>query len=108
MSHRTLGFAGTPDLLAEAQGKPGDVVVDWKSSHAPETEIQIGGYAELFEHHGYKRIRTCFEIVLEDTTYHIFEYQPRTSRALFRAALSLYKWRQANGGRKNKQDLTKV
>ena len=96
MAHKTLGFAGTPDLLCEAQGKPGDVLIDWKSSHAPETEIQTGGYVALFEDNGYK-VRACFEIVLSDKGYKIYEYQPKRSRGLFLAALSLYTWRKNNG-----------
>ena len=93
MSHKTLGFAGTPDLLAEMQGKPRDCGVDWKSSHARETEIQVGGYTALYEDQGYN-LRAYFEIVLEDDTYRVYEYQPRRSRGLFLAALSLYKWRK--------------
>ena len=87
MAHPVLGYAGTPDLLA------GNVLIDWKSSHTKEGGVQAGGYVELLEANKYS-VKECYEIVLEDDRYIVFEHQPKRSRRLFLAAKIIYDWRQ--------------
>ena len=88
MKHKLYGFAGTPDLLA------GNTLIDWKSSKMKETGPQMGGYVLLLEAHGYK-VKTCLEIILEDDRYIIHEHKTAPNRAIFLAALTVYKWKHS-------------
>lgn len=88
--HKTLGFAGTPDLLTDKGW-----LIDFKSGHVPEVQIQAGGYVVLLEANKYP-VKKALEIVLEDNRYVIYEHKIARCKGLFLAALSLYQWR-ANG-----------
>lgn len=95
MFHPALKFAGMPDLYTTD-----DDVMDWKSSHSPATEIQLGGYSLLIgnENHGH-RPKRCVEIVLhENGQYTPTFYKPNRCIGLFLAALTIYQWKQKQGG----------
>ncbi len=95
LAHPVLKFAGTPDLFT-ASG----ILVDWKSSHRDDSEIQMGGYLSLIEANKQGPVKKCLEITLnENGTYTPETYSPARCRGLFSAALSIYQWREAHGGK---------
>lgn len=91
--HPTLQYAGTPDVFTTSH-----ILVDWKSSHSPATEIQLGGYALLLDSH-HEHTKKCVEIVLnEDGRYTLTAYKPDRCSRLFIATLTIYQWQQTHGG----------
>jgi hypothetical protein len=84
-----LGFAGTPDLYANG------LLVDWKSSDEPETEIQLGGYC-CFRPRA--QVKQCMSVELrEDGNYSIKKYVPARCAGLFLNVFSVYQWMAKNG-----------
>ena len=89
LSHKLFKFAGTPDLLTDK-----GVLIDWKSAHDPVTTIpQMGGYVELLSSNGYP-VKKCYEIVLADDKYTLYEYKPQRCRGLFLAFLTVYQFKE--------------
>lgn len=93
-------FAGTPDLWAN------HVLIDWKSSDDPATEIQLGGYVELLMGHRHPTTtRVCRAIELhDDGTFTVTEYDPKRCLGLWRAALTMWQWCEANGYNRKPKD----
>ena len=87
--HPLYLFAGTPDFLS-ANG----VLVEFKSSHARETEVQLGFQVLLFEQHGIK-VKKCMEVVLnDDGGYTPSFFKPARCKGLALAAYTLHAWRK--------------
>jgi hypothetical protein len=88
-------FAGTPDMFGDG------CLTDWKCSNDPATEIQLGGYCDLL----CGAVRRCRAVELhEDGSYRVEEYQPKRSLGLWRAALSVWQWQEANGYHKETEN----
>jgi hypothetical protein len=86
-----LFLAGTLDYFSESA-----VLVDWKSSHSAQTEVQAGGYVVLLDRSGYQP-KACAEAVLfDDGSYTWTSYKPDKCRKLFLAAYTIYRWRESN------------
>lgn len=91
-------FAGTFDAWINGE------LIDWKSSDDPATEIQLGGYVSLLQPLG--AVRKCKAVELhEDGTFKVTPYEPKRCLGLWRAALSVYQWQEANGyGKQNERN----
>ena len=85
-------FAGTVDHIGHLNGHY--CLIDVKTGVASSaTALQTAGYEILVKHPGIKR----FNLQLtEDGKYKLTEFKERTDRDIFRAALSLYYWKQNN------------
>ena len=86
LCHKTLGFAGTPDVL-DKSGR----LFDIKSSHEELTVIpQLGGYYELLVHNKYK-VKEINELVLQDNgKYKLYKYDIKYAKQIFLAVLTVY------------------
>lgn len=92
MYHKILMYAGTPDLLTSDF-----IIVDWKSSHSENSEIQQGGYFDLLEHNKYK-VKKGYEIVLtEEGKYKAETCDIKKGRRLFLAGLTVFNHKLKEG-----------
>jgi hypothetical protein len=85
--HKTLNFAGTPDLLSDT------ILIDWKTNHSDNSEIQLGGYILLLEDNK-MNVKKAYEISLEGQTYSICEYKVSRCKSLFISVLNIYNWKK--------------
>jgi hypothetical protein len=92
MVHTGLRFGGTPDVLM-LDG----TLLDWKSSHTPTTEIQLGGYSVLFREALGIKVKQIMEVVLwqDGHSVTVFESVSR-AEALFMATYSVAGWMRKN------------
>ncbi|HOQ82481.1 MAG TPA: hypothetical protein PLL89_05415 [bacterium] len=85
--HKTLNFAGTPDLLSDT------ILVDYKTNHSGNTPIQLGGYILLLEDNK-MNVKKAYEISLEGQTYSLVEYKVSRCKSLFISVLNIYNWKK--------------
>lgn len=89
------GFAGTLDRVLMVKGEL--CLVDIKSSHAPQTIIQLGGYQRLWWHNKNRSIAQAAEVVLnEDGTYRatwLNKYEMNRGERVFLACLSVHNFK---------------
>ena len=85
--HKTLNFAGTPDLLSDT------ILIDWKTNHSDNSEIQLGGYILLLEDNK-MNVKKAYEISLEGQTYSLVEYKVSRCKSLFISVLNIYNWKK--------------
>jgi hypothetical protein len=91
MAHAVMGYAGTPDLIADN----GDIV-DWKGTVEATAEIQLGGYACLAESNKIK-VRRLFAIQTTERGFRFNEYNLRRAKARWIAFHAVYGWMVENG-----------
>lgn len=90
------GFAGTIDKLARIGGR-GPAILDVKTSRTPARwwGLQLAGYHIL---QGEAHRRRCAVQLLDDGSYRLHEYNDRTDRAVFMAALTIHNWKRRGNG----------
>lgn len=95
--HKTLGYAGTPDLVLEAADWCG--VVDGKTGlPGPRAALQTVAYAELVrEHFNATKLPRRFAIqVCADGKFRVTEYKVTSDWRDFISCLNVYRLRQKN------------
>ena len=90
--HKTLNFAGTPDLLSDT------ILVDYKTNHSGNTPIQLGGYILLLEDNK-MNVKKAYEISLEGSMYSLVEFKVSRCKSLFISCLNIYNWKRGKEAR---------
>ena len=101
--HRSLRYAGTPDLAGEApklKKVKGAVLIDVKRGLYAGSVIglQTAAYAELLAcDMDYPRIKHRFALVLGPDKYTLTAFDDPSDKAVFVAQLSIYRWKERHG-----------
>lgn len=106
MYHRTLCYAGTPDLFCLLPKlkhfNKGLVNVDVKRSlfGGPSIGLQTAGYAEIKNREGGDRVRHRAALVLSDSgTYRLTPFEDPEDWTAFLACLQQLRWKEKHYGR---------
>lgn len=105
---KTWWYAGRPDRFARIQGFKTCYDIKSTASMAPTTRLQMGGYVIGYQemYPGKEKIKRMGLLLKKDGTYQVYPYDDDADIQVFKAALTVSKWKRKfmpekyNGGEK--------